>query len=333
LDGEHIVGNKVCFTSFPRSGNSFLRKYLQLLTGLPTGSDNSLHTDTILQMQGMKGEDLVDDTCWIVKSHFPWIMPFAPRFTVNKILMIVRNPTESCVSWMHLCNTANHSTKIPFDVPTTYPNYWQWWVRDCMKHMKDHYQTYLDDARFRRAPILFVRFEDLVVNPEPELMKIMSFLLNEKDLEGSNAQRRVREVIAMGRSATVTYSLKDTTTKFDSNRSKFTQEQQAWIKEEFKEMLHFFGYAKVPQDPENTTGFTEYDGQDEHLNRVYKGYERQNEDMINWVSTMTDQELDNLRYLVNDQAKDVPLLDFKSNEKAVVTIHNHFEQKMYGRTF
>ena len=78
LDGERIVGNKVAFCSFPRSGNSFLRKYLSLLTGVPTGSDNTLHTDTILQMQGMKGEDLVDDTCWIVKSHFPWIMEYAP---------------------------------------------------------------------------------------------------------------------------------------------------------------------------------------------------------------------------------------------------------------
>ena len=160
--------------------------------------------------------------------------------------MIVRNPTESCVSWMHLCNLANHSTKIPFDVQTMYPNYWSWWVQNNMTHMCNFYRHYMDDARQRKAPILFVRFEDLVANPEPELMKIMQFLLNEKDIRGSNAERRVKDVLAMGRSATVTYALKDTTTKFDGNKSKYSESQIAWIKEEFKEFMHFFGYAKVP---------------------------------------------------------------------------------------
>ena len=48
LDGAQIKSNKIGFCSFPRSGNTFLRKYFQLLTGIPTGSDNSLHSDTIL---------------------------------------------------------------------------------------------------------------------------------------------------------------------------------------------------------------------------------------------------------------------------------------------
>lgn len=48
LDGEPIRSNKIAFCSFPRSGNTFLRKYFQLLSGVPTGSDNTLHTDTIL---------------------------------------------------------------------------------------------------------------------------------------------------------------------------------------------------------------------------------------------------------------------------------------------
>lgn len=130
----------------------------------------------------------------------------------------------------------------------------------------------MDDSGRQKAPILFVRFEDLVTNPEPELMKIMRFLLNEKDLTDSNAHRRIKDVLAMGKSATVTYSLKDTTTKFDANRSKYSAEQQAWIKEEMKEMMHFFGYAKVPQDPENPTGFVKFDGQDETLMRKYKAY-------------------------------------------------------------
>lgn len=39
LDGKKNTGNKLAFISFPRSGNSFLRKYLESLTGVITGSD------------------------------------------------------------------------------------------------------------------------------------------------------------------------------------------------------------------------------------------------------------------------------------------------------
>lgn len=74
LDGERQVGNKITFASFPRSGNTFLRKYLTLLTGVPTGSDNTLHTDTSMQCSSFKGEDLIDDTCWVTKTHSPWWM-------------------------------------------------------------------------------------------------------------------------------------------------------------------------------------------------------------------------------------------------------------------
>ena len=69
----------------------------------------------------------------------------------------------------------------------------------------------MKDARARKVPVLFVRFEDLVSRPEPELYKMMKFILGERDLTGTNAERRIKEVMAMGSAATVTYSLKDTT--------------------------------------------------------------------------------------------------------------------------
>ena len=37
LDGK--VDDKIMYTSYPRSGNTFLRKYFESITGLATGSD------------------------------------------------------------------------------------------------------------------------------------------------------------------------------------------------------------------------------------------------------------------------------------------------------
>lgn len=133
LDGESNKNNKVAFCSFPRSGNTFLRKYLELLTGVATGSDNTLAVNVFLQMQGMKGEDTVDDTVWIVKSHSPWIMPDVPVFHAQKNIVVVRNPLDTNLSWLHLVATGCHSHKSPFDYETEYPQWFDWWVKDCCK--------------------------------------------------------------------------------------------------------------------------------------------------------------------------------------------------------
>lgn len=40
LDGKvSLSGDRIHFASFPRSGNSFLRKYVEKITGVYTGSD------------------------------------------------------------------------------------------------------------------------------------------------------------------------------------------------------------------------------------------------------------------------------------------------------
>ena len=50
LDGEANYSQKVAFCSIPRSGNTFLRKYMEMLTGIYTGADNTLHVNINLQM-------------------------------------------------------------------------------------------------------------------------------------------------------------------------------------------------------------------------------------------------------------------------------------------
>jgi hypothetical protein len=75
-----------------------MRKYFELLTGIQTGADNTLHINIPLQMMGMKGEEIVDDTVWVVKTHSPWCMPLAPKFTANKMVIVVRNPLDVILS-------------------------------------------------------------------------------------------------------------------------------------------------------------------------------------------------------------------------------------------
>ena len=136
----------------------------------------------------------------------------------------MRNPLDSCLSWLNLVATGNHASKAPFAYEELYPNYLDGWIRDCIVHINNWMQCMMKDSRFRDCPMLFVRFEDLVMDPEPQLYDIMKFLLGVRDLSGTNAERRIKEVIAKGAAATQTYNLKDTTKKCNANVGKYTAE-------------------------------------------------------------------------------------------------------------
>ena len=115
-------------------------------------------------MQGMKGEEIVDDTCWIIKSHFPLaLFESPPVFSANKSIVIVRNPLECIISWLNFLSTNCHSFKCPFNIEELYPNYWDWWVKNITTHMNSWLMLMITEARERRWPVLFVRFEDLVM--------------------------------------------------------------------------------------------------------------------------------------------------------------------------
>lgn len=69
-----MTGNRVVLASFPRSGNSFLRKIIEQITGVFSGSDFHMKDCLPLQQQGLLGEQTFgDNSIWITKSHYPFV--------------------------------------------------------------------------------------------------------------------------------------------------------------------------------------------------------------------------------------------------------------------
>ena len=70
--------SSIVYVTYPRSGNSLMRKYFENVTGLATGSDMVLkhQPNVALQYSGFVAEGVVDNSCWIKKSHFPCCFPF-----------------------------------------------------------------------------------------------------------------------------------------------------------------------------------------------------------------------------------------------------------------
>ena len=75
LNGKgYFDKNAVALISFPRSGSTFLRCYLETITGITTGSDAGIEDTFNLAMMGMMGQDTVgsdDKRVWVTSTNYP----------------------------------------------------------------------------------------------------------------------------------------------------------------------------------------------------------------------------------------------------------------------
>ena len=110
LDGESIAGSQIAFQSYARSGNSFLRRFLECITGIYSGSDMNLNMTMCLQFNGLHGEGHVADgnLVWVTKTHYPMESPMGvTKFNSQKQIVIVRNPIDVLPSMAHLVFTGS----------------------------------------------------------------------------------------------------------------------------------------------------------------------------------------------------------------------------------
>lgn len=250
---------KISFLSYPRSGNSLMRRVLEQSFGVATGSSGSLHTGTYLQMVGLKGQHITDDRCWIVKSHHPTAAPKVMQFHSDKVLCIVRNPLDVIVSFSSICNTLSHSAELDFNFAKDYPVWWDYWIRRVADQLCKTYDILFTDCIVNKCnPIHIVRFEDLCDDASKELTSMMKFTLDMNDLTGTNMERRINAIRDMGAKATDTYKLKahSALKKFNTKASMFNAEQTEYIQTKLAKWIWYFGYAK--QEGNDRTGFYEF---------------------------------------------------------------------------
>lgn len=93
----------VALVSYPRSGNSFLRRLLEKWSGSITGTDsrpNRTLSASLLRC-GFRGEGVTDDSVWLVKTHFPERLGYV-SFVANRAVLIIRNPFDTIESYFHM---------------------------------------------------------------------------------------------------------------------------------------------------------------------------------------------------------------------------------------
>lgn len=210
-----------------------------------------------------------------MKTQHPTAVPGAEPYFANKCIIGVRNPLDVLPSQAARINTFTHSRKLEFAPHEEYPDWWSWFSLRQAQAWNQFYSVIRKHSS--QVPTYFVRYEDLVLDPAETMKGLYKFLLSAEDLSGTNCERRIDEVVAMGRDATVSYALKPTTGMLNIHTEKFTAEQIAAIKAELIDNLHYFGYTDGVKG--NKTAFYDYSDSSErtqeHLDSIF-GFRRDN---------------------------------------------------------
>ena len=172
--------------SFPRSGNTLLRAYLEKITGLTSGSDcditKKLNKD--LMNMGLAGEGLVDKRVWVVKSHYPERYG-KTKFYSERAILLVRNPLDCITSLYNMVCTGSHNKSISDNDFKKFPQLWSEFIQQDITVWKDFHDFWLN----AKIPVHIVRYEDIVTNPEPTLRELLKFILNQEDLSGTKVEQ------------------------------------------------------------------------------------------------------------------------------------------------
>lgn len=185
LDGEDMTGNMVAFQSFARSGNTFMRSYLETLTGVYTGADMDLSFSLNVQQSGLCGEEIVSDSnlTWITKTHWPMPMGWQEKFHAQKMISVVRNPIDVIPSFVSLVNFCSHSLVPEQSYSRDRPEFWNDAVAYFTEFLAENHTGIMTASQ--KIPTYYVRFEDLRTDPIPVILDLFRFLLDVPSIEGT----------------------------------------------------------------------------------------------------------------------------------------------------
>ncbi len=166
--------------SYPRSGNTLIRSYIERITGFYTGSDHNLDLKLNKELYelGMTGEGVIDDTVWVVKTHFPERLGHSP-LKVNKCILLIRSPLDSLWSFFNMMAMRSHNQAIPEDKITILAEIWDTFIKDEVQTWNEFHEYWTKTPQ--KVPTYIVRYEDLMNEPVKTLTGIFSFLMNRQD--------------------------------------------------------------------------------------------------------------------------------------------------------
>ena len=239
FDGKGIMKGQdnVMMASYPRSGNTMLRSFLDRVLGVPTGSeaDNTKGLMHKLEEYGLTGEGVYDKFVWVVKTHWPERFGTFV-FPSNRAILLVRSPLDCIISLFHMLASSSHDKSISEADFKIFSTLWNEWQEQEIKIWAEFHEFWLRCND--QIPVHIVRYEDLCQRPKDALTEMMKFLFNVEDI----ADTRIEKFVEMHVTMAPPKVYEPRAGKIDGNRSKYTKKQIQRYVEEAGPTLKKFGY-------------------------------------------------------------------------------------------
>lgn len=208
----------------------------------------------------MKGEchTCDDDSVWITKIHPIKVLDDMPsaNFFGTKQLYLIRNPIDMFVSEFLLFTAMSHSQKLNEDL-RKHPAF-----EKAIRLGAERVNVMQRNVQRQAAhvPTLYLTYEMLMLEPEQTLTDIFRFFLDAPSLSGTIVEQRIKEACAEGHASKAVYGLKTMkqTENLSRNKNCYTDANITFLKQELREVLHFYGFASHPTE-ENPTAFFDFD--------------------------------------------------------------------------
>lgn len=182
--------NKICFASFPRSGNSMIRTIYENTTKTYTGDDMTFEeTDGSYDPQGEYQNGVVylteiglgkegnSEKAFVVKSHYPHMIFKENIFKVQGCVLIVRNPFDAFDSYFDLCFTQVHNMKISKEekekeeMKKAYNDF----INDCITWYKEYFNYFFSNI-IPKIPVKVIKYEDFVLDNNKHAIDLIEFI-------------------------------------------------------------------------------------------------------------------------------------------------------------
>lgn len=146
----------------------------------------------------MAAEGELDESVWIVKTHYPERRG-RMDFYCNKVIVVVRNPMDCITSLFHMTGTVTHNQSLKpavIDKIMKETTLWEDFVRTESRVWATFHTYWLERAK--KMPVFFLKYEDLLTNPQESLSYLMEFLLNRDTISELPISERIDQLCTTG---------------------------------------------------------------------------------------------------------------------------------------
>lgn len=200
---RYFLPGTTCLASYPRSGNTLLRSLLETVTGFVTSSDTRPDRNLSIALAEKPpyfvGEGLAPPSFRsnnneqpsaflppqkngrlleappICKTHWPERIG-CHSYDCDRVVLLVRNPFDATDSYWHMNLTNTHTEKVQPQVTKKHRKFYEALVRhEILQVWTSFLDYYWKECSKHKVPLLFVRYEDLVLNPRDELQRVLEF--------------------------------------------------------------------------------------------------------------------------------------------------------------